>query len=234
VGYVLGEAILATGGEKRRGSYVPPSTWEQVESRAVGITNGLNLKVPYLYLAGDQTLLQLPGVAVVGSRKVTPAGQKRAQQLARALVARGVVVVSGLAEGIDIAAHTAAVEHGGRTIAVIGTPLDKAYPAKHGGMQERIYREHLLVSPFRHGERTFPSHFPERNKVMARLTRATVIIEASDTSGTLHQAAECERICRPLFIARSVMDDPKLTWPKRFKNAKVLESPEDVLAEVFG
>jgi DNA processing protein len=204
-----------------------------VPSRDAGITNGLSLKVPYLYLAGDRGLLAQPGVALVGSRKVTPEGAQRAAQLARELVRRGVVVVSGLAEGIDHASHQAALAHGGRTIAVIGTPLEKAYPAKHGALQERIYREHLLVSPFEPGTRTFPSHFPERNRVMARLSRATVIIEASDTSGSLHQAVECEKIGRPLFIARSVLNNKKLTWPARFKTARPMDTPDDVLAELF-
>jgi DNA processing protein len=217
-----------------RSKYVAPTTWEKVPSRDVGITNGLSLKVPYLYLAGARELLSLPSVALVGSRKVSPEGEQRATQLARALVRRGVVVVSGLAEGIDHAAHLAALENGGRTIAVIGTPLERVYPAKHAELQQRIYQDHLLVSPFAPGARTFPSSFPERNRVMARLTRATVIIEASDTSGSLHQAVECEDFGRPLFIARSVLMNPNISWPKRFKTARPLDNPDDVLAEIFG
>ena len=99
---------------------------------------------------------------------------------------------------------------------VIGTPLTKAHPAENASLQERIYREHLLVSQFRPGERTFPGHFPERNKLMAALSDATVIIEASDTSGTLHQAAECVRLGRWLFVARAVMKDQSLEWPSKF------------------
>ena len=82
-------------------------------------------------------------------------------------------MVSGLAEGIDYAAHTAAIDHGGRTIAVIGTPLDKVYPAKHADLQETIYRDHLLVSAFEWGKGFVPSNFPERNRIMARLAMAT-------------------------------------------------------------
>ena len=118
--------------------------------------------------------------------------------------------------GVDTAAHFGAMDNGGRTIAVIGTPLNKAYPAENAEVQERIYREHLLLSPFAEGERTFKSSFPKRNRVMALLTDATVIVEASDTSGSLHQAAECVRSGRWLFIMKSVMDDPKLTWPHNF------------------
>lgn len=216
-----------------RQKYLPPARWERVPSREAGITNGLSEKFPFLYLAGDRSLIEKRGVAIVGSRKASEAGRNLAIELARALVDRHVIVVSGLAEGIDVAAHEAAIAAGGKTIAVIGTPLENAYPAKHGALQERIYREHLLVSQFAPGTRTFPSHFPERNKVMARITRATVIIEASDTSGTLHQAAECDRVGAALFIARPTYDDPRLTWPKRFKKAHVMDTPEDVLAEIF-
>jgi DNA processing protein len=131
-------------------------------------------------------------------------------------VAAGVVVVSGLAKGVDTEALSAAMQAGGRVVAVIGTPIDMAYPAENKHLQEQIYRDHLLVSQFPTGERVFRANFPERNKLMAALSDATAIIEAGDTSGTLHQAAECVRLGRWLFIAKSVVDDPSLQWPKRF------------------
>ncbi len=192
---------------------------------------------PLVYYAGDIGLVERRCVAVVGARKVSPEGAARARRVARELVAAGVVVVSGLAEGVDTNAHEAAIQADGRTIAVIGTPLESAYPARNGPLQERIYRDHLLVSPFAAGTRVFPSNFPQRNKVMAALTDATVIIEASDTSGSLHQAAECMpgRLNRWLFIARSVVDDPSLTWPRKFlghPNVRILEKTEDILAVV--
>jgi DNA processing protein len=145
-----------------------------------------------------------------------------------------VVVVSGLAEGIDRAAHTAAIDHGGKTIAVIGTPLDKVYPTKHAGLQRRIYREHLLLSPFSWGDKFVPTNFPERNRIMARLAMATIIIEASDTSGSLHQAVECLEVGHPVFIAAAMLDNPKLTWPRRFIGddkplARVLRASLDVI-----
>jgi DNA processing protein len=148
-------------------------------------------------------------------------------------------VVSGLAEGIDYAAHTTAIEHGGRTIAVIGTPLDKVYPEKHAKLQELIYREHLLVSPFDWGDRFVPSNFPERNRIMARMAKATVIIEASDTSGSLHQAAESVLVGHPVFIAKAVVENEKLTWPQRFLGAdkplgRVLTNTADVVDAIRG
>lgn len=186
-----------------------------------------------LFLAGDEDLLNGRCVAIVGTRDVSERGAQRARRLGRELAAAGVVVVSGLAKGVDTVALEAAIAAGGRVVAVIGTPLGKAYPAENKRLQERIYREHLLVSPFAAGEHTFRSSFPQRNRVMAALSDATAIIEASDTSGTLHQAAECVRLGRWLFIAKSVVDDPKLKWPASFIRepvTRVLASTADVLA----
>lgn len=187
---------------------------------------------PCLWVVGDTSLVRGLAVSIVGSRKVSPEGRKRTRRLARALAEAGVTVVSGLAEGVDTEAHWAAIDAGGRTVAVIGTPLDRAYPASNAKLQELIYREHLLVSQFEPGSRVFPSNFPARNKTMAALSDATVIIEASDTSGTLHQASECTRIGRWLFIARSVVENTFLTWPKRFlgrPKVAILDRVEDVL-----
>ena len=199
-------------------AYVPPTRGDvfTVASERVGITNGLWLEFPQIHGVGDVSLLERPRIAIVGARKATQEGRRRAAQLARDCARAGVVVVSGLAEGIDHAAHTAAIEHLGSTIAVIGTPLDKVYPAKHGQLQRRIYREHLLLSPFTWGDTFVPSNFPARNRIMAHLALATVIIEASDTSGSLHQAAESVQVGRPVFITAGMLEDAQLRWPKRF------------------
>ncbi len=216
--------------------YTPPprAAVVTVPSERVGITNGLLLQFPQIHSVGDLGLLDLPRIAIVGARKATVEGRRRAAQLARDCARAGVVVVSGLAEGIDYAAHTAAIEHGGKTIAVIGTPLDKVYPTKHAALQHKIYREHLLLSPFTWGEKFVPTNFPARNRIMARLALTTVIIEASDTSGSLHQAAESIQIGHPVFIAAGVIDDPRLTWPKRFIGedkplGRVLRTTSDVI-----
>jgi len=188
-----------------------------------------------LYCAGNLDLLKSPVVAIVGTRDVSEAGRLRARRLARELVEARVVVMSGLAKGVDRAAHEGAIDAGGGTVAVIGTPLSKAYPAENSELQEAIYREHLLVSPFGEGETVFRSNFPKRNRVMAALSDATVIIEASDTSGTLHQAAECQSLGRWLFIARSLVENPAVKWPKDFlgkSRTAVLDSTEDVLRAI--
>lgn len=189
-----------------------------------------------IYFSGDISLLSKPCVAIVGSRSASPAGIARAKRLARELVHSGFVVTSGLALGVDEAAHSSAISAGGNTVAVIGTPLDKAYPAQHSSLQEEIYSDHLLISPFGRGEKTFKSSFPKRNRVMAALTDATVIIEASDTSGTLHQAAECARLGRWLFILASLVENVELSWPRKFlagEKVAILKDTSDLVRAVL-
>jgi DNA protecting protein DprA len=188
-----------------------------------------------VFYAGELDLLDAPTVSIVGTREVSEVGWKRASQLARELVRRGVTIVSGLAKGVDTAALTSAISNQGRVAAVIGTPLDKAYPAQNWELQQQIYAHHLLMSPFKEGDRVFKSNFPVRNRVMAAVSDATVIIEATDTSGTLHQAAECVSLGRWLFIARSVVEDKSLKWPAKFLNQPkvgVLSSPDEVMSAI--
>lgn len=188
-----------------------------------------------IFIVGDATILHRPCVSIVGTREVSDEGYARASRLARELSKAGVTIVSGLARGVDTASHTAAIENNGKTVAVIGTPVTKAYPAENSRLQEKIYREHLLVSPFSPMEKVFKGNFPKRNRVMAAISDATVIIEASDTSGTLHQAAECQRLGRWLFITKSVADDTSLTWPARFigkPKVGVLKSISDLLEAI--
>jgi DNA processing protein len=171
-------------------------------------------------------------VAIVGTRKVSREGAARARRLARELANAGIVIVSGLAEGIDTEALTTAMNAGGRVIGVIGTPIIKAYPAANKRLQEMIYTHHLLISQFEPGRPTFPSNFPERNRLMAAISDATAIIEASDTSGALHQAAECLRLKRWLFIAQAIVENCNLSWPSNFRgkpNVKVLNKTADIL-----
>lgn len=229
-----------------RSKYVPPAHYERStlsdvlplvgrppleEFQTSWIAEGQSKSDTHLFYAGDLSLLR-QSVAVVGARDVTDEGAKRARRIARELSEAGLTIVSGLAKGVDVNAHRAALAAGGRTVAVIGTPIDQAYPAEHGPLQEEIARDHLLVSPFPDGQKVWPSNFPKRNRVMAALTLGTIIIEASDSSGTLHQAVECEKLGRWLFILKSVYDTPGLEWPKRYaryNRVQVVTSAEDVL-----
>jgi DNA processing protein len=243
---------LDTMEKKRRShtSYTPPVHWTRTSARALldgtrrelagtaqlsmltKLTPSKSSDDLPVFTAGNISLLHRICVSVIGTRQVSPDGAARARRLARELVEAGIVVTSGLAEGVDIASMRSAVSSGGSTIGVIGTPLDKAYPAKHARFQEEVYTHHLLVSQFPAGQTVYPSNFPARNRLMCMLSDASIVIEASDTSGTLHQAAECVRLSRWLFIARSVFDDPALTWPGKFRTydkCVALERVEDVI-----
>jgi DNA protecting protein DprA len=235
----------ASGPVRRRSGYVPPRDRHAYPFpdllKRIGRAPLENRQLEFLgadgliFYSGELDLLEAPTVSIVGTREVSDAGWKRATQLARELARTGITIVSGLAKGVDTAALTSAVSHGGRVAAVIGTPLDKAYPAENVGLQQEIYANHLLISPFREGGRVFRSNFPARNRVMAAISDATVIIEASDTSGTLHQAAECQRLGRWLFILRSVVDDKSIAWPARFIGkpfVEILDRTEDLLERI--
>lgn len=167
-----------------------------------------------LYLQGREDILDRGArVAIVGSRAASPAGLARARKLAAKLVANQVVVVSGLAAGIDTAAHTAAIAHGGQTVAVLGTPLDICYPRTNRDLQQLIGAQHLLVSQFPPGSPVQRRNFPQRNRTMALISDATVIVEAGNTSGSLSQGWEALRLGRALYITRALAHDPELTWP---------------------
>jgi len=218
--------ITSTLGELIQGVRTIP---EDQQERMGFRSGGLGAKI---WMAGDVSLVKQPCVAVVGARNVSPEGAARSRRLGRELAQAGVVVVSGLARGVDTEALTAAMEAKGRVIAVIGTPIARAYPAENNQLQEKIYREHLLVSQFPPDRKVFPSNFPERNKLMAAISDGTVIIEASDESGSLHQAVECTRLGRWLFIAKSLAENPTLRWPKDFLHyatTKVLNQTSDIV-----
>jgi DNA processing protein len=185
-----------------------------------------------LYVTGVMEIpLPTPRAAIVGSRKPSSDGLKAAREIANGFVRNGVIVVSGLAEGIDTAAHSTAIKESGRTIAVLGTPLDRVYPRSNFELEETIKRRHLAISQFPIGQRTAPEHFVLRNRTMALISNATIIVEAKDDSGSLHQGWEALRLGRPLFIWKSVLDDQSLKVPKKMLDygAIKLSEPEQVL-----
>jgi len=194
--------------------------------------------VEMLYYQGSWEFTEAPAIAIVGSRKASEDGRRRAARLARELVDRKFTVVSGLAEGIDVSAHTAAIERGGRTIAVIGTPIGAFYPKPHKELQRFIATEHLLVSQvpiLRYQRQGVPQNrlfFPERNVTMSALTEGTIIVEAGETSGTLTQARAALHQGRKLFILDSCFARTDITWPARFEalGAIRVREPEDIWA----
>jgi DNA processing protein len=162
-------------------------------------------------------------VAVIGTRLPSAQAEARAIRLVRHLVDDGFTVVSGLAKGIDTVVHHAAIESGGRTIAVIGTPLSVRYPRENARLQNMLARDFLLISQIPVLRYTRPNltenktFFPERNITMSALTEATVIVEAGETSGTLIQARHALKQKKRLFILESNFHNPSLTWPHRFE-----------------
>ncbi|WP_420401363.1 DNA-processing protein DprA [Flagellimonas sp.] len=179
--------------------------------------------IELLYYQGNLELINSRSIAIVGTRKPTDYGRRRARKLVKLLVNDGFTIVSGLAQGIDTEAHSTAIDSNGNTIAVIGTPLNKYYPKENKELQQFIAQEHLLLSqvPFwRYEQQSIRGNrlfFPERNKTMSALTEATVIIEAGETSGTLIQAKAALYQKRKLFILESNFQNPKITWPSRFE-----------------
>jgi DNA processing protein len=140
-----------------------------------------------LHLRGsaDPELLSLTAVAIVGARACSSYGAQVARMLGRELAAAGVVVVSGLARGIDGEAHRGALDAGGHTVAVLGCGIDRDYPAAHAGLARSIAERSLLVSEYESGVEPAPWRFPARNRIIAGLTAATVVVEARERSGAL-------------------------------------------------
>ena len=167
-----------------------------------------------LYVAGS-IKIPLPGprVAVIGTRNPSPEGTKDTAEITKILVKRGIIVVSGLARGIDTIAHKTAIDCGGKTIAVLGTPLNKFYPPENRPLQELIMKEHLAVSQYPIGHITRPKDFIRRNRTMALLSDASIIVEAGETSGVISQGWETLRLGRPLFLWKLLLNR-KLKWVK--------------------
>jgi len=179
--------------------------------------------IELLYYMGNWELVDTPCIAIVGTRSPSEEGAFNAGLIAHKLVKHGYTVVSGLAKGIDSCAHTAALKAGGKTIAVIGTPLNSYYPKENKELQQLIAKQHLVISqvPFlRYDAQTYKTNrlfFPARNVTMSALTSATIIVEAGNTSGTLVQARAALAQKRKLFILDSCFRKPELTWPAKYE-----------------
>ena len=168
-----------------------------------------------IYAAGDAALLAHGRkVSVVGSRDASEEDLKRARRLVRELVSHCVTVVSGLAAGIDTAAHWKAISQGGRTIAVLGTPLDQTYPPANADLQREITAKHVAITQFGFESKISRRNFAMRNRTMALISDATVIVTASETSGTQHQGWEAIRLGRPLFFLESLLADD-ISWVRK-------------------
>jgi DNA processing protein len=170
----------------------------------------------FLFMRGNVRLAHLDTVAIVGTRNPTEDGLTKAEALAGILGNYRIVVASGLAKGIDTAAHIGALKNDRPTIAVIGTPITKVYPKENTALQKKIEEEGLVISQFAPSSTTQRWNFPMRNAVMSGISLATIIIEAGETSGALIQADYASKQGRYFFIPQSALDNDKLKWPQKY------------------
>ncbi|WP_369942703.1 DNA-processing protein DprA [Xanthomonas medicagonis] len=188
-----------------------------------------------LYLEGDPAALWHPAVAVVGSRAPSAGGRDNAARFALALAAAGLTVTSGMAAGVDAAAHAAALSRqDGRTVAVVGTGVDLAYPHQHAALRERIAARGAVVSEHPPGTPPRPGHFPARNRIIAGLSLATLVIEAAARSGALITARLAAEAGREVFALPGSIHNPMARGCHRLirDGAGLVESAEEVLAGV--
>lgn len=188
-----------------------------------------------LYSQGDTRWLSAPhSIAIVGSRHATPQGLAHARAFAATLSEAGVTVVSGLALGIDAAAHDGALGHPGSTVAVVATGLDQVYPRRHADLARRVVASGLVISEQPIGAPPLPAHFPQRNRLIAGLTRGTLVVEAALASGTLitaRLAAECNR---DVFVIPGSIRSPQAEGCHALikQGAQLVDSPQEILTEL--
>lgn len=187
-----------------------------------------------LFVAGDAGLLWQPQVAIVGSRHASQGGRANAAGFARALAHAGFAITSGLAEGIDGAAHAAALDAGGRTVAVLGTGVDRVYPECHAALAARVAGDGVLVSEFPPGTPAHPAHFPRRNRIIAALALGTLVVEASVRSGSLITARNAAESGREVFALPGSIHNPLARGCHQLirNGARLVETCEDILSEL--
>ena len=185
-----------------------------------------------LFVAGDPGLAWRPAVAIVGSRTATAGGCANAAAFATALAGAGLCIASGLAAGIDAAAHRATLEAGGATVAVLGTGPDVAYPARHRALLEQVASEGAVLSEHLPGTTALRQHFPSRNRILAGLSLGTVVVEAAERSGALITARLAAEAGREVFALPGSIHNPMARGCHRLlrEGAALVETPAEVLA----
>ena len=186
---------------------------------------------PFLFLKGNVHLLNEKSVCVVGSRNASVESMKKTEKLVKALIKRNIVVNAGLAKGIDTATHKTALENGGRTIAVIGTPINQYYPKENKDLKLSIEEKGLVVSQFPPCNPVYRWNFPTRNGTMSGISLATIIMEAGETSGALRQADYALKQGRDVLIPQSAINNSSISWPKKYikKGAHAFKNLKEVL-----
>jgi DNA processing protein len=192
-------------------------------------------EAPLLYVEGDPAALDSgPALAIVGSRTATRAGRETARAFARDLAASGFTVVSGLARGIDAAAHRGALEGGGRTLAVQGRGPDRVYPAEHGPLAAEIAETGALISEFPVGTPPRPQHFPQRNRLISGLSLGVLVVEAGEGSGALTTARWAGSQGREVLAVPGSIHSPLSRGPNGLirEGAKLVEDLADIAEEL--
>lgn len=189
----------------------------------------------FLYIRGRKSLLfEKRTVALVGSRNASDTAKENTRRVAESLGKNGIIVVSGLAKGIDVTAHMTALRNGYNTIAVIGTNLNQYYPKENREVQKEIEQKGLVVSQFSPASKTQRWFFPLRNGVMSGLSLATVIMEAGETSGALKQADFALKQNRQILIPEKALEMTSITWPARYvkRGAETVRTPKDIISKL--
>lgn len=190
---------------------------------------------PLLYVRGDASLIAYrPRVVVVGSRRASPEGLELARRIAVELVRQDVTVVSGLALGIDTVTHRTALARGGKTMAILGTAISQYAVERNRRLQDEIGARGLLVSQFPCGGAPHRTNFSRRNRTMALLSDATVIVEAGERSGTRHMGWEAIRLGRPVLFPEGFLTRTAARWPEEMTMYGAFGFDRDVLRRVLG
>ncbi|WP_211251160.1 DNA-processing protein DprA [Deefgea rivuli] len=243
---VLGDAIINAAQRLDYPELKATMDWLEDENHVLLTLNDVRypsqlLSLPdpptLLYAKGDLNLLKKPALSIVGSRNSTPQGVTNAQAFAQHLSGGGLCIVSGLASGIDAAAHRGGLVGQGSSIAVIGTGLDRIYPASNRDLAHQLAKEGLILSEFALGSPPLAGHFPQRNRIIAALGLGCLVVEAALGSGSLITARQAVDIGREVFAIPGSIHSPLAKGCHALiKNgAKLVESADDILAELcFG
>ena len=189
---------------------------------------------PAFYFVGRRELLNRPALAIVGSRNATPQGLEQAESFGAALSAAGLTIVSGLATGIDAGAHRGGLSADGRSVAVVGTGLDRYYPTANRSLQQRLEREGAIISEFPLGTPPLPENCPRRNRLISGLSRGVLVVEATLNSGSLITARFAVEQGREVFAIPGSIHSPFSKGAHRLirDGAKLVETAQDVLEEL--
>jgi len=186
-----------------------PVVWRRNDADYPESLDDLTSPPEQLYALGDPDMLRPPIVSIVGTRNPTSYGLRATRAIAGALVSAGVSVVSGMARGIDAAAHRAALETGGRTVAVLGTGIDVPYPAGHRQLHQLLSEKALVISENPPGMHAHQGAFPKRNRIIAALSPLTIVIEAGLPSGALNTTDHCTNLGRLVGAVPGPIDSPQ-------------------------